>query len=85
MVGLCEQLPSVVVEGVGEDPVGRGVGNGVTDPFDVVGELTSTSGTVVLRIYDPLDKIFGQAIDDKWRRGRLLLICEGVRVFWFEL
>ena len=48
MVGLCEQLPSIVVEGIGEDPVGRGVGNGVTDPFDVVGELASMSGAIVL-------------------------------------
>ena len=36
MKGVSDGLARIIVEGVSQDPVGRIVGDWVTDPFDVV-------------------------------------------------
>ena len=36
MISICEELPRLIVKCVSKNPIGGIVGNGVTDPLDMV-------------------------------------------------
>jgi len=36
MVGFCEEFSSLIVNSIGEDPIIQVVGDGVTNPFDMI-------------------------------------------------
>ena len=78
MISLSEEFPSGIVESVGKYPVRRSVGDGVSDPLDMVRELTPASGMIVLRIYEAFDEVLGLPVDDERRRRRLFAIGKGV-------
>ena len=85
VIGVGEEASSVVFKGVGEDPVGRIIGNGVSDPLNVVGKLALAARPVVLRVEDAVDKVFRGAVnDERWWR-RLFAILEGVGVLGLQL
>jgi len=85
MKGVCNGFASIVVERVGQNPVRWIIGDWISDPLDVVEELTLALYAVVFRVDDAVDEIFRLAIDDKCRRRWLITIFEGIRVFWLEL
>ena len=85
MVSVGERFSGVVVEGVGQDPVGGVVRDRVSNPLDVVEELTTSPSTIVLRIDDAFDEVLGTAVDDEGRRRRLFAVVEGVGEFGLEL
>ena len=85
VIGVGEEVSSVVFEGVGENPVRRIIGNGVSDPLNVVGKLALAARPVVLRVEDAVDKVFRGAVnDERWWR-RLFAILEGVGVLGLQL
>ena len=48
VVCVGEESSSGVVEGVGEDPIRRVVGNGIANPLDMIGELAFAMCAIVL-------------------------------------
>ena len=50
VVCVGEESSSGVVKGVGEDPIGHVVGNGIADPLDMVGKLAFAACAIVLRV-----------------------------------
>jgi hypothetical protein len=50
MIHIGQDLSSFIIEGVSQDPIRRVVGDGVTNPFDMVTKLALLSGLVVLRV-----------------------------------
>jgi len=85
MKGVRDGFASIVIERVGQNPVRWIIGDWISDPLDVVEELTLASYAVVFRVNDAVDEIFRLAIDDKCRRRWLITIFEGIQVFRLEL
>ena len=85
MKGVRDGFASIVVERVGQNPVGWIIGDWISNPLDMVEELTLASYAVVFRVNDAVDEIFRLAIDDKCRRRWLIAIFEGIWVFRLEL
>jgi len=85
MKGVCDGFASIVVERVGQNPVGWIIGDWISDPLDMVEELTLASYAVVFRVDDAVDEIFRLAIDDKCGRQWLIVIFKGIWVFWLKL
>ena len=46
----------------------------------MVQELAFAMNTIVLRVYDAFDEVFGAPVDDKHRRRRLIAVLERVGV-----
>jgi len=57
----------------------------ISHPLDMVEELTLASYMVVFQVDDAVDEILRLAIDNKCRRQWLIVILEGIWVFWLEL
>ena len=55
MISLSKGLPGIVIEGSCEYPIQRIIGNGVSNPLDVVRQLAVSSGAIVFRVDDLLD------------------------------
>jgi len=85
MKGIRNGFASIVVECVGQNPVGWIIGDWISDPLDMVEELTLASYVVVFQVDDAVDEIFRLAIDNKCGRWWLIAIFEGIWVFWLEL
>ena len=85
MIGVGEESSSVVVECIGKDPVGWIIGDGVSDPLDMVGKLTLAARPIVLQVKNAVDEVFQGAVDDNWWRRRLFAILERVGVLWLQL
>ena len=85
MIGIGEESSSVVVKCVSEDPVGWIIGDGVSDPLNVVGKLALAARPIVLRVENAVDEVFRGAVDDNWWRRRLFAILERVGVLWLQL
>ena len=64
MVSVCERSAGFVAEGVSEDPIVRIIRDRVSNPFDVVKELTTSSRSIVLGVYDSFDEEFWCSVDD---------------------
>ena len=81
VVGVRNELSGSVVEGVGGDPIGGVIRDGITDPLDMISELALATYPIVFRVQDPFDQVLGVAVDDEWLgaavRGRRT--CWGVR------
>ena len=53
----------------------RTVGDGVSNPFDVIRELALPTGAIVFRVNESFDQILGFAIDNKrWKWGLLSVL-----------
>jgi hypothetical protein len=50
VIRIGQDSSSFIIKGVSQDPIGRVVGDGVTNPFDMIAELAFPSGPVVLRV-----------------------------------
>jgi hypothetical protein len=85
MISIGKEASCIVVEGVSKDPVRGVIGDGVADPLDMVGELAFVMGLVVLRVDNTVDEVFRCTVNNKWWRGWLFAVLEGVAVLWFEL
>ena len=85
MEGICNGFASIVIKSISQNPVGSIVGDWITNPLDMVEELTLASYTVVFQVDDAVDEILRLAIDNKCRRCLLIAILEGIWVFWLEL
>jgi len=85
MKGVRDGFASIVVECVGQNPVGWIIGDWISDPLDMVEELTLALYAVVFRVDDAVDEIFRLAIDDKCGRQWLIAIFEGIWVFRLKL
>jgi len=85
MKGVCDGFASIVVESVGQNPVGWIIGDWISDPLDMVEELTLVLYAVVFRVNDGVNEIFRLAIDDKCGRQWLIVIFKGIRVFRLKL
>jgi len=85
MEGVRDGFASIVVKSVGQNPVGQIVGDWISDPFDMVEELTLASYVVIFRVDDVVNEILRLAINDKCGGRWLIVILEGIQVFWLEL
>ena len=85
MIGVGEESSSIVVKSIGEDPVRWIIGDGVSDPLDVVGKLTLAAHPIVLRVENAVDEVFRGTVDDNWWWRRLFAILERVGVLWLQL
>jgi len=85
MEGVRDGFASIVVKSIGQNPVRWIIGDWISNPLDVVEELTLVSYAVVFQVDDAVDEIFRLAIDNKCRRQWLIMIFEGIQVFWLEL
>jgi len=85
MEGIHNGFASTIIKSVSQNPVGWIVGDWISDPLDVVEELTLVSYAVVFQVDDVVNEILRLAIDDKCRRWWLIMILEGIWVFWLKL
>jgi len=81
VIDVCNELSGSVVDGVGEDPIGGVIRDGITDPLDMIQELALATYPIVFRVQDPFDQVLGGTVDYEWRWGRLFAVivlgCSG--------
>lgn len=77
MIGVRYWSSCFIIEGICQQPVGWVVSNGVTDPLDVVKELTFASNTIVLGVDYSFDEILEVTVG-RWRRLLSIDECVGI-------
>ena len=85
MEGICDGFASIIVESFSQNPVRWIVGDWISNPLDMVEELTLASYAVVFQVDDAVNEILRLAINNKCGRQWLIAILEGIQVFQLEL